>query len=739
MSASPASEESNMRFVCGIDIGGTFTDLVVRSLDGSDDVRQYKVFTEKDLTKSTLNAIEAASEDFGLTTEAFLQEVEHVFLGSTVALNTLLTRSGSQVGIVTTKGHADTYHLAQMARGGVRDLRDAVLQNFQPLVPRSRIVEVQERVDCFGDVLVALDEEQVASVLRHLVEEKGCDALVVCLLWSSAYPDHEQRVKELARELYPDLFITASSDLTRLLDEFSRTATSVVNAYVGHRVQTYCRELSSRLAEAGLRTPLLIMQSTGGVAPVEDVADKAVALIGSGPAGGVMAARDVWVGRNGNGNGNGAAPADGASRGAVAVDMGGTSFDVALIPQGEIQLTTDMRIARHPLLIPAIDVNSVGAGGGSIASVETTAAGSILRVGPESAGAVPGPACYGRSGTAPTVTDANVVLGLINPDYFAGGYVTLDRDAAAAAMRSVAEPLGLSIEDAARGIISVVDAVMGDAIKDVSIRRGYDARNFSVIAYGGAGGLHAANIARNLGITDLVVPHLAGTLSAYGLTTADILYAYQLTDQSITVAPPPPWGSAVAGERFSGASIEHIEGIFEGIERDLDASLAGQDVPPDRRTFQRSIDMRYQGQTLRLPVSVPGGSLSSPILEDVLEQWEEKFRSIYGAGAAWPQGGMELINYYVTATGRIGQQNGSTPPAAAGSDGRSPEPIETRSVYLDNWIEVPVFRSNSLPVGAEVAGPAIVEDPMTTVLLSEGDRAAMSDSGALVIAVAEKS
>ncbi|MDX6713868.1 MAG: N-methylhydantoinase [Baekduia sp.] len=725
-----------MEFVCGIDIGGTFTDLVVRSLDDPDDVRQYKVFTEKDLTKSTLSAIDAASADFGLTTESFLDGVEHFFLGSTVALNTLLTRSGSKVGIVTTKGHADTYHLAQMARGGVRDLREAVLQNFQPLVPRSCIKEVEERVDCFGNVLVAIDEDQVSSVVRQLVEERGCDALVVCLLWSSAYPSHEQRVKELAHELYPDLFVTASSDLTRLLDEFSRTATSVVNAYVGQRVQTYCRELSTKLADAGLRTPLLIMQSTGGVAPVEDVADKAVTLIGSGPAGGVMAARDVWMARDGNGG----SPADRPSRGAVAVDMGGTSFDVALLPQGEIQLTTDMRIARHPLLIPAIDVNSVGAGGGSIASVETTAAGSILRVGPESAGAVPGPACYGRGGTAPTVTDANVVLGLINPNYFAGGYVTLDRDAAAEAMRSVAEPLGMSIEDAARGIVSVVDAVMGDAIKDVSIRRGYDARDFSVIAYGGAGGLHAANIARNLGISDLVVPNLAGTLSAYGLTTADILYTYQLTDQSVTVAPPPPWGTGSPGQLFSASSVEHIEQLFTGIEEDLDASLAGQDVPPERRVFQRSVDIRYQGQTLRLPVAVPGGSLSSTILEEAVAQWEEKFRDIYGAGAAWPQGGMELMNYYVTASGKIGQDNGSAPTAGApASRDQTTDPVMTRTIYLEEWTEVPVFRSKKLPVGAEVIGPAIVEDPMTTVLLSKGDRAAISDSGALVIAVAEKS
>ncbi|GAB2960381.1 hydantoinase/oxoprolinase family protein [Amycolatopsis acidiphila] len=720
-----------MQFVCGIDIGGTFTDLVVRPMDDGADVRQYKVFTERDLSKSTLSAIEVASADFGLEPRAFLEGVEHFFLGSTVALNTLLTRSGSRVGIVTTKGHGDTYHLAQMARGGVRDLRDAVTQNFQPLVPRSRIAEIEERVDCFGNVLIGVDDQQATSVVRQLVEEQGCDALVICFLWSSAFPDHEKHVKELARGLYPDLFITASSDLTRLLDEFSRTATSVVNAYVGKRVETYCRELSTKLAEAGLSTPLLIMQSTGGLAPVEDVADKAVNLIGSGPAGGVMAAQNIWANR-GSGNGHGAKR---PSPGAIAVDMGGTSFDVALIPQGEIQLTTDMRIARHPLLIPAIDVNSVGAGGGSIAAVETTAAGSILRVGPESAGAVPGPACYGRGGLVPTVTDANVVLGLINPDYFAGGYVALDRDAAAEAMRKVAEPLGMSIEDAARGVISVVDAVMGDAIKDVSIRRGYDAREFSMIAYGGAGGLHAANIARNLGISELVVPNLAGTLSAYGLTTADILYTYQLTDQSITVAPPPPWGNGVPGQLFSKSAVEYIEQLFGNVERTLNESLAAQSIPPEQRVFQRSVDVRYQGQMLRLPISLPSGALSPAILEGVVAQWEEKFRRIYGAGAAWPQGGMELMNYYVTGTGKINKAN------AGGSNGTaktSAEPVETRAVYLEEWTDVPVYRMKALAPGAEVTGPAIVEDPMTTVFLGEGDRGSISESGALGITVAEK-
>jgi N-methylhydantoinase A len=713
-------------FVCGIDIGGTFTDLVVRATDDPADVRQYKAFTEVDLTKSTLSVIDAASADFGMTQRAFLENVEHLFLGSTVALNTLLTRSGSRVGILTTKGHGDTYHLAQMARGGVRDLRDAVAQNFQPLVPRSSIAEVEERVDSFGNVVIALDEEQARAAVRHLVEDMGCEALVVCLLWSSAFPDHEQRVKELALADHPDVFVTASSDLTRLLDEFSRTATSVVNAYVGKRVETYCRELSTTLSGAGLASPLLIMQSTGGVAPVEDVADKAVNLIGSGPAGGVMAARDVWTARN-EGNSDDA--------GAIAVDMGGTSFDVALIPRGEIQLTTDMKIARHPLLIPAIDVNSVGAGGGSIATVESTAAGSILRVGPQSAGAVPGPACYGRGGTAPTVTDANVVLGLINPAYFAGGYVTLDRDAAAAAMATVAEPLGMTIEEAARGIISVVDAVMGDAIKDVSIRRGYDARKFSMIAYGGAGGLHAANIARNLGMTELVVPNLAGTLSAYGLTTADILYTYQVTDPAVSLAPPPPWGDGLPGQRFSAEAIAHIERLFDDIEQTLNESLEKQGIPEDRRTFQRSVDIRYQGQMLQLPASVPNGSLSSDALEAVVAEWEDKFSRIYGAGAAWPQGGMELINYYLTGTGRIGDD--ATSAAAKNGSAGSAEAVETRSIYLDEWTDVPIYRTTALAEGAQIAGPAIVEDPMTTVFLGQGDQATASESG-LVVAVGER-
>ncbi|MGE0862198.1 MAG: hydantoinase/oxoprolinase family protein, partial [Gammaproteobacteria bacterium] len=510
----PVSVAGKGRFRVGLDIGGTFTDLAVHD-SASGDMAQFKSLTTADPVPCVSACLAKAAVHYGLTLEDYLAEVRLLFcFGSTIGLNTLLTSSGARVGIVTTRGHGDAYRIAEMDRGGVVDVRAAVEATFRPLVPRRRVAEVHERIDYTGSVVVPLAEDELRTAVRRLVETQEVDALVVSFLWAHRNRVHELRARDIVAELYPQLFVTLGADVSGTLGEFKRTATAVVNAYIGAAVKRQGERLEAWLRAHGLDVPLLVMQTLGGVAPLTEVVRLPVMLLNSGPAGGAVGALAV-------------SRATG-QRNVVCMDVGGTSCDISAITEHEIELSGGLSVVGHPVAVSGVEIVSIGAGGGSIASLARAGDVARLMVGPASAGADPGPACYARGGTRPTLTDANLVLGLITPDARLGGELALDLDAARSAITNHASASGdpSAVVADAWGIYRVITAGMADAIENFLVAKGYDPRHYALCAFGAAGGLHAAAIGSRLRSPQVIVPSFFPVFSAFGLMSTDIRHAY---------------------------------------------------------------------------------------------------------------------------------------------------------------------------------------------------------------------
>jgi 5-oxoprolinase (ATP-hydrolysing) len=700
-------------FRLGVDVGGTFSDLAV--YDTADNrVAEFKSLTTPDTVGSVSSCLDKAASHFGRSLQDFLSEVEVFCFGSTHALNTLLTNTGSTVGIITTEGHRDAYHIAEMDRGGFHDIREAVEGTFVPLVRRQRILEIPERVDFAGKVVVPLDEEATAAAIRRLVEDEGVEALVVSFLWSHRYPEHERRAAEIARSLYPDLHVTVGSEISGTLGEFNRLATSVINAYIGKRVDEQASNVNDYLTANGLTAPLLVMQLVGGVAPLKEVVRRPVTLLKSGPAGGTVAAAAISKQMD--------------EENVVCIDMGGTSLDVSRIVDGEIQLNRGFTVRQHPISVPGVEVESIGAGGGSIAVVEKAGDLARLRVGPESAGSSPGPVCYGRGGTRPTVTDANLLLGILDPDVKLGGEIALDVEAAKEAIRKeVAEPLGQDVIEAAWGIYRVVTAGMADAVEDSLISNGVDPRNFSLMAFGAAAPAHANAIAANLGIETVIIPSFFPVFSAYGLMTTDIRHVYDLTDDSVQV---PVEGAT--DELLEEKAAYVVKRLADAAQMPLDL-LAEESVPEENREVALYVDLRYSGQELQLPVDVPYSAIrdgwSGEALRAVIEDWKAKYVRVYGEGAVWHEGTIEVINYRAVGVGKI-----PSPDLAAKPDAESDEVSTTgghRRVYLGEWVDAAVHTATTLARGVVVEGPAVIEGQLTTVLVGPGETAVADEYGNL--------
>ncbi|MEA2277754.1 MAG: N-methylhydantoinase [Solirubrobacteraceae bacterium] len=708
------------RFRIGLDIGGTFTDLAV--YDRTDDgLLQVKSLSTEDPVECVMGSLSKAAAHFDLDRREFLGAVDRVFcFGSTHGLNTLLTRRGSRVGIVTTKGHGDSYAIAQMDRQGIHDIRDASEGTFAPLIPRRRIREVAERVDYSGRVVVPLDEDQVRQAVRELVEHEQVEALVVAFLWAHRTPEHERRASEIARELYPDLFVTAGSDITGVLGEFTRLSTAVINAYIGKRVQTQANRLRDFLAEEGLTVPILVMQTFGGVAPIEDISKRPVALLKSGPVGGTVAASAV------------AQAADEPN--VVCVDMGGTSLDVSRITQGEMQLSRGFTILRHPITVPGVEIESVGAGGGSIAVLEEAGGLARLRVGPESAGSSPGPACYQRGGGRPTVTDANLVLGILNPDVPLGGEIALDLDRARAVLAAeISDRLGESVVESAWGVYQVITAQMADAIERYMVSNGVDPRQHALMAFGAAAPAHALAIAARLGAPKVIIPAASPIFSAYGLMMTDIRHAYEITDDSVRF---PIVGADIVVE---ASHADHVRDRLESASRRPQDLLDREQIDLASRELALFVDMRYSGQELQLAVEVPIDLLESASAESlsrVVEAWRQKYDQVYGEGASWSEGAVEIVNYRAIAVGRLTpagarRRNGSSD-AAGATSAADVQPTGTRQVFLGEWHAATVYANESLVPGCRIVGPAVVDGDLTTVVLGPGDELVVDPAGNFV-------
>ena len=695
--------ESKGKFRAGIDIGGTFTDIVL--LDPGGGVISKKVMSSaEDYALAIGRGLEALFSESGVAPDAIV-EIMH---GTTVASNAVLERNGARVGLITSRGFRDVLELRDLRMPRLYDL---TWEKPPPLVERYLRVTVDERVNAAGEVVHPLDPEDARRALRRLRDD-GVEALAVCLINSYANPRHERLVAEAAEELAPALPCCTSFDVLPEIKEYERTSTTVVNAYVLPIVGRYLRSLRDRFDARGVRAPVLIMQSNGGLTPAAQAASRPVDIIESGPAAGVVGARAV-ARRSG-------------VQDVISFDMGGTTAKASLIENGEYTRTraysvgggiiTGSRLLSgggYLLGVPAIDLAEVGAGGGSILWIDS---GGSLQAGPKSAGAFPGPACYGLGGEAPTVTDANVVLGYLNPSFLCGGEVKIDAGRSRQALESkVAEPLGLEIEHAAWAARQVAIANMIRAIRAVSSERGRDPRSYELFAFGGNGALFAAGMAAELGMTRVIVPPAAGLFSAFGLLYADIEHHYSRTVRRLLRDTNP-------GE---------VEALYRELEVLADAQLASAGFDADRRRCERSAMLHYQGQIYELEVRVAAGRIDRGALERLAEDFGREHARTYGhrAGDDEP---VELVTVQVLGRGLSEEPR---VPDSLSLSVRDPERGSRRAYHGRGfgWMDTPVLPRSALAGGVD--GPCIVEEYDSTCLVPPGVRAELDPAGSLLLSL----
>ena len=674
----------------GIDVGGTFTDLV--AVDPSGRATLAKVAsTPRDPSIGVLAGLASLAEVLGLSLDRLFAETERIVHGTTVATNALLEHKGAKVGLLTTEGHRDVLEM----REGLKDDRyNLRMPPPEPLVPRQRRLGVRERMRADGRVETPLDAGSLERAIDTLTRD-GVEAVAICYMHAYRDPRHERATAEAVARAMPDVYVSPSCDVFPQIKEFERVSTTVVNAYVGPALSRYLYRLADRLKEAGYTGPVLIMQSHGGVAPIVEAARLAAGAVLSGPAGGVAGSRHAARLLE--------------ARNLIPFDMGGTSTDISLIVEGEPSLAVDRKVGGHRIALNSLDIVSLGAGGGSIGRVD---AGGILHVGPESAGADPGPACYGKGGTAPTVTDANLVLGYLDAKHFLGGRSTLDVEAAEAAVERLARELKVSRIAAAEGIHRIVNTNMAEGIRLVSVRRGVDPRKFALLSFGGAAGMHITDVARQLDLTRVIVPRVAAVLSAWGMLATDLRFEVARTH------------IGDAGS-FDGAATKQLfdEMAAEATER-LRASYDGP------MKLQRSVDMRYGEQIFEINVALDDMDWTAPNpLPEIVERFHRRHEELYTYAMRDQEA--VLVNARVVAIGVLPDlpQEPRLPAA------RPAPPRGERRIYLGDWKTAPVYDLEHLAPEQAVAGPAIVESAMTTVLLRPGDHARTTAHGWLDIAV----
>jgi len=663
-----------------IDVGGTFTDCLVMDADG--DLRQFKALTTPESpTDGLLEAITKASRGFGHTDMGgFLGQVELIIHGTTLATNTLINRNGARTGMITTRGFRDIIEV----RRGYKNIRtsryNVFVPPYDPLIPRHLRLEAQERSTYEGEVVTELDEDEVRVAAERL-RDQGVEAVVIGFLHSYANPANEQRAAEITREVMPDAYVTSSHEILPVWREFERFSTTTVSAYTGPVVERYLRTLVARLKDEGFGGNLLMMLSDGLVETPEYCIPRVVYLIGSGPAAAPSGALHIGTATG--------------TRDILSVDMGGTSFDICMVRDGEIPTTTEAWVQDERVAIKMVDIQSGGAGGGSIAWIDQI---GLLRVGPKSAGGDPGPACYGKGGTEPTVTDADVVLGYVPTDHFLGGEISLDGGAARAAMRKVAEPLGMSEEEAAAAIFTTINSYMADQITEVATRSGHDVRDFALVAGGGAGPVHAAFIADLLHMPQVTIPPIAATYSAFGMFAMDV--GRNFARSYIT--------------RAKDLDVGRVNGLYEDMEREAIEGFAALDVEAGDVTFARSAEMRYVGQFHEVEVPVPDGVLGSDDISAAIDGFHARHEQLYTFNMPWQQ--VELLTFRLRAT---------TPKAPfemrqieAGGPDASAAVKRTRSAWFDGTsVEAIVYDGARLRSGNRFHGPAIIEEATTTVIV----------------------
>jgi N-methylhydantoinase A len=683
-----------MTYEIGIDVGGTFTDFVVRS--GNDVYSGKTLTTPSDEATGILNAVAMMADHFGASVSGLLRETSAFVLGTTVVTNTMLEFSGANTGMITTKGFRDVIELRS---GYKEDHFDIRLPPPNPIVSRQKRKGVTERITANGKVEIPLDEGEVTRAAREL-KALSVDSIAICFMFSFQNPVHERRARELVRAEIPAAHISISSEILPQVREFERFSTTMLNAYVSPRLGSYLKRLHARLSETGFDGQLFIKLSNGGVMNLEYCCERGVELIQSGPSGGVTASIEVgsWSG----------------FRDVIAVDMGGTSYDVCLIKDGVPDIGVNSWVSRYRVATPMIDIHSIGTGGGSIAWIDD---GGALRVGPKSAGSNPGPASYGRGGEEPTVTDANLVLGYLNPTTIGGGKITLDLEAARKAIRSrIADRLGLSVEEAASGIFRISNGAMTNAIRYVSVSRGRDPRDFALMAFGGAGPVHMGVQARDLGIKTVLVPKNAGVFCALGCLISD----FKISKVRSYIA------------RSSQVDLEILNALFEEIEREPESLLSAASGVIEV-VSQRALDIRYVGQTheVTVPIRSRTRRVSELTLKKTLQEFHELHEQLYSFKR--PEHPVEVLNVRSDIVGTRDKVKYRS--ASFGSEDAASARTGARQAHFEGrgYLETPVYDGTKVQPGNLISGPAIIDEPDTTIVIHPGQEAVLDHYQTYVI------
>ena len=667
----------------GIDVGGTFTDIVAVSDTGTVTFSKA-ASTPNDPSIGVMNAVERLADELGINSETLLSKTESIVHGTTVATNALLERKGAKTGLLTTLGHRDVLEM----REGLKDDRyNMRLPAPAPLVPRFLRLGVRERIKPDGSIHTKLDNTSLDEAINKLREEK-VTSVAVCYLHAYKEPKHEQETKKILEAKLPGVSVSISSEVFPEIKEYERVSTTIVNAYVRPIVENYLNRLEERLKNAGYKGSVLIILSHGGVAPIEEAIRLSAATVLSGPAGGVAGSK---YGASLIGAGD-----------LVPFDMGGTSTDISMIVNGEPALSSTRGIAGQRIALQSLDIVSIASGGGSIARVD---AGGILRVGPESAGALPGPACYGKGGTEVAVTDASVVLGFLDPGNFLGGRETLDVAAAEAALSRLANQLSVEPAEAAEGVHKVINTQMAEGIRLVSVRRGVDPRKFALLSFGGAAGIHITEIARQLEVQRVIIPRTAAVLSAWGMLATDLRYEVSRTHIGDT-------GSLKAGdvrEVFSEMELEGRSRLKEAFDGDVSIS--------------RSADMRYGEQIYEVDVSLDDVDFSDDdLMKSISDRFHKRHEELFTYSL--PDQDAVLVNGRLAAIGALPDLPQEPKTEARVASGHH----TTRKIFLAGWVDAPVFNLEELVPSQEIEGPAIIESSTTTVVLRSDDKAEVTDN-----------
>ncbi|WP_339947221.1 hydantoinase/oxoprolinase family protein [uncultured Albimonas sp.] len=689
----------------GVDVGGTFTDIVLerREAGADPEVVVTKVpSTPQDQSQGVVAGVLKVCAMAGVEPGA----IDMLFHGTTVATNMVIERDGAHVGMLTTKGFRDILHIARHKRPHNFSLQFDVPWQSAPLVRRRDRLTITERVmPPTGEITVPLDEDEVRAA-AELLKKRGVEAVAIGFLFSFLNDAHEKRAREIVAEVMPDAYICASSDVVNVIREYERFSSTAMNAYIGPRTALYLRRLESRLKENGIEAIVRIMQSNGGISTIENSAARPIGLLLSGPAGGVMGGR--WTGEH-------CGSAD-----VITIDIGGTSADISVIQNGELRIKNprDTTVAELPVLAPMIDIDAIGAGGGSIAYVD---AGGAFRVGPRSAGAAPGPACYGRGGAEPTVTDAQVALGRLDPDRFLGGDLSIDRSLAEEAIRThIAEPLGLSVTDAALGILKIINNNMALAINANSVAKGIDPRGFSLMGFGGAGPLHVVALGEMIQARDMISPLQPGITAATGLLVGDLKYEYT---QSVLATLDD------AGDE----TLASINAIADALTAEATAQLDADGIAPERRQFTRVMECRYVGQGFELRAAMPEGALTQTNKQAVIDAFFDVHKETYGH--AFRDQVTEGVTLRVIASAAVEtlrlktlETGGRANPEAA--------VLYTADTVFDDGVPTPTPRYDREKLLAEdtVAGPAIITQHNSTTILPPGYVATVLSHGDIRIA-----